>query len=135
MGRKLHPRLKKNFFDPALAILGGGQSNKYVDAFHREAAAKIALRRLTERIRVPVNIANVRPIADDACIYGIMNTDICKEVTLESLRSRVSIAQTIKPWTVKRAEGLDFKLMMKARKFTEMHEPILKCTQGPFVEH
>lgn len=132
MGRKFHARYNKNFFDPHLAILGGGQSNKYVDAFHRDAARKIELRHLTERIRAPVNMAGVQAIPKDSVIYGIANTDICKLVTLETLTTRMGVAKAIYKFTQQPTTRKSFKQMMRARKFTDMHEPILQCANGPF---
>lgn len=80
MGRKLHPRWKKDFFDPTLAFLGGNVHNKYVDIYHKDAARKIQLHNLTRRIREPVNQAGVRRIAPDAVIHGLFNTKICSQV-------------------------------------------------------
>jgi hypothetical protein len=134
MGRKLHPRYNKNFFDPALAALGKGERSRYVDAFHRDASRKIELKRLTDRIRAPVNLAGVQKIPKDTIIYGIMNTDICKPVTLETLTTRMGVAKTIFRSTQKPSSKITYRQMMRARKFTDMHDPILKCKNGPFEE-
>ena len=132
MGRKIGRRMNKNFFDPMLAAIGGDKSNKYVDAFHRDAAKKIELHHLMQRIRRPVNEAGVAPIPDSAVIYGIYNTEICKKVTLETLRSRMGVAAAIADSTRKPGDKLTYKQMVRARKLTEMHEPLLERPQGPF---
>jgi hypothetical protein len=131
MGRKIDKRVKKQFFDPMLGILGGGHV-RYIDAMHRSASKMIALEKLTQRIRTPVNSAGVERISDNAIIYGIYNTNICRKVTLETLTTRMGVAKAILPYTQEPKDRISGKDMYRARKFTEIHQWILKRPNGPF---
>jgi hypothetical protein len=98
---------------------------------HGYAAKRIALNKLTERIRTPVNGAGVGRIPDKALIYGIFNTDICKKVTLDTLTSRMGVAEAILPHTKKPKDKISLKDMLRARKFTDLHRWFLD-RPGPF---
>lgn len=133
MGRKFRPRYEKNFFDPTLAVIGGG-GTRYIDAFHRDAAQRIQLQSLTQRLRESVNIAAPEHahIPKDAVIYGIANTEICKPITIETLTSRMGIAQAIAPHTRPPRDKMNYRKTIRARRFTEMHEPFLQSPDGPW---
>jgi hypothetical protein len=130
MGRRLRPRYEKNFFDPTLAIVGNGRA-RYIDAFHKHAGQRIQLENLTRKVRGAVNTAGVDRIPDDAVIYGIAHTDICKPVTLETLTSRMGIAKTVFEWTKAPRSKMNYRKLLRAQLFTQMHEPFL-TEEGPF---
>lgn len=130
MGRRLRPRYEKNFFDPALAVVGQGRA-RYIDAFHKHAGHRIPLHNLTRVVRGAVNTAGVERMSDSAVIYGIAHTDICKPVTLETLTSRMGIARTVFEWTKPPTSKMNYRKSVRARLFAQMHEPFLG-PEGPF---
>jgi hypothetical protein len=133
MGRRLRPRYEKNFFDPTLAVIGGDRA-RYVDAFHKHAGHRIQLHNLTRKVRGAVNMAGVERIADDAVIHGIQNTDICKPVTLETLTSRMGVAKAIWQATQPVKQKMNYRKLVRAQLFTQMHEPFLG-EEGPFQKN
>lgn len=135
MARKVGGRVKKSLFDPTLAILGGPPATKYVSQANLEAAKKIALNNVTRRIREPVNAAGVKSISDSKVIYGLFHTEICKPVTLQTLTTRLGIADTIDPWTAKPKQKVTPADLQRGRKFTEMHKHMLDSRDGPFEDH
>lgn len=55
------------------------------------------------------------------------------QVTLETLRTRMGVAAAIQSSLTRPSDKVSIKDAMRARKFTDMHEPILK-KPGPFED-